>query len=122
MIKNISHISLYSKSLTKIKKFYCEFLNLKISHYFKNSKGEEYGLFIKANKDTFLEFFLSIKKRNKGTVFNHICFDVKNILILRKKLVSKKIKCTPIKKGKTDKILQFNCKDLENNIIEFHQK
>jgi len=121
MIVRLSHISLYSNSLRKVKKFYCEFLNLKVSHYFKNSKNEEYGLFLNTNKDTFIEFFLSKKRRKKGSVYNHLCFSVKNIVQVRKKLIKNKVDCSSLKLGKSDKVLQFTCKDLENNIIEFHQ-
>lgn len=37
-------------------------------------------------------------------------------------MLKKGLKLTKIKRGRTDKILQFFVKDLEGNIIEFHQR
>jgi catechol 2,3-dioxygenase-like lactoylglutathione lyase family enzyme len=62
MIKNLSHVSLFTNSLSKIKKFYVKKLKLKIIHEFKNSKSKTYGYFLSANKNTFVEFFLTKKK------------------------------------------------------------
>lgn len=120
-VKNLSHISISTKSLSKVKKFYVELLNLKIIHEFKNKKNNEtYGFFLSSGKNTFLEFFKNKDKRQIGNVFRHLCFEVKDIKRVRKKLIF--YKPTSIKRGKTDKILQFFVKDLENNIVEFHQR
>ena len=54
MIKNLSHVSLFTNSLSKIKKFYVKKLKLKIIHEFKNSKSKTYGYFLSANKNTFV--------------------------------------------------------------------
>ena len=64
MIKNLSHISLFTNSLFKIKKFYVQKLKLKIIHEFKNGNNKTYGYFLSAKKNTFLEFFLTKKKIN----------------------------------------------------------
>jgi catechol 2,3-dioxygenase-like lactoylglutathione lyase family enzyme len=123
MIKNLSHISLFTNSLLKIKKFYIKKLKLKIIHEFKNNNNETYGYFLSAGKNTFLEFFLT-KKRinflNKKNQFRHICFEVSDIKKFEKKFVNKNKK--KITRGKTDGILQFFTNDLEGNIIEFHQR
>jgi len=123
MIRNLSHISLGTNSLEKVYKFYIEKLGLKIVHKFINKKnGEVYGYFISSNKNTYLEFFNSKKKiySNRSKIhFRHICFEVKNIYNFAKKFKNDKIKVT---RGKTDKILQFFVKDLEGNIVEFHQR
>jgi catechol 2,3-dioxygenase-like lactoylglutathione lyase family enzyme len=123
MIKNLSHVSLFTNSLSKIKKFYVKKLKLKIIHEFKNSKRKTYGYFLSANKNTFIEFFLTKKKinsLNKKNPFRHICFEVNNIKKFEKKFINKNQ--TNITRGKTDGILQFSTKDLEGNIIEFHQR
>ncbi len=123
MIKNLSHISLFTNSLLKIKKFYIKKLKLRIIHEFKNNNNETYGYFLSANKNTFLEFFLTKKKinfLNKKNQFRHICFEVSNIKKFEKKFVNKNK--TKITRGKTDGILQFFTNDLEGNIIEFHQR
>ena len=67
VIKKLSHISLFSKDLKKVEKFYCKILNLKIAHKFINKKnGKIYGLFIYAGENTMLEFFISKKKLNNN--------------------------------------------------------
>ena len=122
MIKNLSHISLTSNSLEKFKKFYVKKLRLKIVHEFRNEKNELYGYFLSSNKNTFIEVFKTIKKinfKNKDNHFKHICFEVSDIKKFNKKTFNNKYK---INRGKTDRILQFFTKDLEGNIIEFHQR
>ena len=50
----------------------------------------------------------------------HICFEVKNI----KKIAKKLKKYDPnikLKRGKTDNVLQFMTNDFEKNLIEFHE-
>jgi catechol 2,3-dioxygenase-like lactoylglutathione lyase family enzyme len=123
MIKNLSHISFFTNSLSKIKKFYVKKLQLKIIHEFKNKKNQSYGYFLSANNNTFLEFFLTKKKINFLNIknqFRHICFEVQNIKKFKNKF--KKNNSTKITRGKTDNILQFFVYDLEGNIIEFHQR
>ena len=123
MIKQLSHISYLTNSLKKVENFYVKKLNLKIVHIFKNNRDKIYGYFISSNKNTFLEFFLTNKKLSyKNIHYKHICFEVDNIYSLRKKLLRKRIKLNQIVRGKTDKILQCLTRDLENNIIEFHQR
>ena len=69
------------------------------------------------------EIFLTKKKINsfnKKNHFRHICFEVDNIKKFKKKFINKNK--NNITRGKTDGILQFFTKDLEGNIIEFHQR
>ena len=122
MIKNLSHISLMSNSLVKVKNFYIKKLGLKIAHEFRNQNNDLYGYFLKSNNETFLEFFVTKKKinfKNKNNHFRHICFEVSNINNFNKKKFDNKLK---IKRGKTDNVLQTFTKDFEGNIIEFHQR
>ena len=120
MITRISHISFYTNSLVKVKKFYIKKLGLQIIHEFKNDNNQIYGLLIACTKNSYLEFFLSKSKiYNKKNSFRHLCFDVKNLKKLNKQKFNNKLKIT---RGKTDNILQAFSKDLEKNIIEFHEK
>tara|TARA_B100000886_G_C20372216_1_gene470125 strand:+ start:760 stop:1146 length:387 start_codon:yes stop_codon:yes gene_type:complete len=122
MIKNLSHISLMSNSLNKVNNFYVKKLGLKIVHEFRNEKNELYGYFLSSSKNTFIEIFKTKKKinfKNKSNHFKHICFEVSNIKLFNKKIFKNKYR---IRRGKTDKILQFFTKDLEGNMIEFHQR
>ena len=62
MINSLSHISLSSKDLKKLKDFYVDLLKLKIVHEFKNKKGGLYGYFLYANNSTFLRILSNLKK------------------------------------------------------------
>ncbi len=119
-ILQISHISLFTNNLNKVIKFYVNFLGFKVVHTFKNKKNQKYGLFIYCGNNTMLEFFYTKKKISHSSKFRHICFQVSNINKIFKKL-SKKNTTLSLKRGRTDKTLNFEIKDLENNIIEFHQ-
>ena len=122
MIKNLSHVSLLSNSLNKVKNFYVKKLGLKIVHEFRNKNNDIYGYFLSSKNNTFLEFFKTKKKinfNNQNNHFKHICFEVSNLKYLNKKKFKNKF---TIKRGKTDRILQFFTKDFEGNIVEFHQR
>ncbi len=111
-----------SNSLNKVNNFYVKKLGLKIVHEFRNEKNELYGYFLSSSKNTFIEIFKTKKKinfKNKSNHFKHICFEVSNIKLFNKKIFKNKYR---IRRGKTDKILQFFAKDLEGNMIEFHQR
>jgi len=121
MLKQLSHISISTKNIRYVIKFYINILGFKISHKFVNKKNNElYGLFIYCGNRTFIEFFKDKKKKSKNSNFRHMCFEVKKIYSLAKKL-KKFDKSIEIKRGKTDNVLQFMTKDLENNLIEFHE-
>ena len=117
MIKNLSHVSLSTKNINKVIDFYVKILKFKIAHKFKNKNDKIYGLFLYCGKRTFLEFFLT---KNKKSRFRHVCFEVKNLVEIEKKLkkFDKKIE---IRRGKTDRVMQFMTTDFEGNEIEFHQ-
>tara|TARA_B100001063_G_C16763328_1_gene557195 strand:- start:96 stop:491 length:396 start_codon:yes stop_codon:yes gene_type:complete len=121
MLKQLSHISISTKNIQYVIKFYVNILGFKISHKFINKKNKElYGLFIYCGNRTFIEFFKDKKKKSTNSNFRHMCFEVKKIYSLAKKL-KKFDKSIEIKRGKTDNVLQFMTKDLENNLIEFHE-
>lgn len=121
MPKQLSHISISTKNIQKVIKFYVKILGFKISHRFVNKKNKElYGLFIYCGNRTFIEFFKDKKKKIRNSNFRHMCFEVKKIYSLAKK-IKKFDKSIEIKRGKTDNVLQFMTKDLENNLIEFHE-
>lgn len=122
MLKQLSHISLSSKNLQNVIDFYINILGFKVSHKFINKKNNElYGLFIFCGKKTFIEFFKSKKnKKDSNSSFRHLCFEVKKIKLLAKKL-KKFDNSIKVKRGKTDRVLQFMTKDFDNNFIEFHE-
>ena len=49
-----------------------------------------------------------------------MCFEVRKINLLAKKL-KKLDKSIKVKRGKTDNVLQFMTKDLDKNLVEFHE-
>ena len=118
MIKKLSHVSILTNNFNKVHKFYVEILGLKVVHKFINNRNELYGLFLHAGKGTFIEFFKNNKKKLSKT-YEHICFEVNNIYETKKKF--NKVAKIEIKRGRTDKVLQFKIKDYERNVIEFHQ-
>jgi len=120
LIKQLSHVSLTSRNLNKVILFYVKTLGFTIIHRFVNQKKELYGLFLSSHRRTMLEFFLTNKKVKKSLKFRHICFEVSNIYKLANSL-KKKGYNIKISRGKTDKTLNFNIKDLEHNEVEFHQ-
>ena len=120
-IKQLSHVSILSKDLKKVEKFYSQILKLKIIHKFINPKTKQvYGYFFRVGKNTMLEFFLTKNKSIKDSNIRHFCFEVKNIKSISEKLKKKGFQLN-ISRGKTDKTLNFKIKDYENNIIEFHE-
>lgn len=120
-IKQLSHVSILSKDLRKVEKFYSKILKLKIIHKFINPKTNQvYGFFFGVGKNTMLEFFLTKNKSIKDSNIRHFCFEVKNIKGFSEKLKKKGYK-QKISRGRTDKTLSFKIKDFEKNIIEFHQ-
>ena len=68
-IKQLSHISILSKDLRKVEKFYGKILGLKIIHKFINPKTKQlYGYFFSVGKNTMLEFFLRKIKQSKTQI------------------------------------------------------
>jgi catechol 2,3-dioxygenase-like lactoylglutathione lyase family enzyme len=120
MIRQISHISLKTHSINNVINFYIKILGFKISHKFINKKKEIYGLFIYCGNRTLLEFFLNNTKKKINSPIEHICFEVKKIRQLAKKL-KKFDKNIKVKRGKTDYVLQFMTQDFDKNLIEFHE-
>lgn len=120
LIKQLSHVSLTSRDLDKVILFYVKTLGFTIIHRFVNQNKEVYGLFLSSHRRTMLEFFLTNRKVKKSLKFRHICFEVSNIYKLANSL-KKKGYNIKISRGKTDKTLNFNIKDLEHNEVEFHQ-
>tara|TARA_Y100000590_G_scaffold382850_1_gene453126 strand:+ start:199 stop:612 length:414 start_codon:yes stop_codon:yes gene_type:complete len=120
MIKSLSHISISSNNLNKVIDYYIKVLDFKIAHKFINKSSFLYGVFIYCGNKTFIEFFFEKKKIKKINKLRHICFEVSNIKKIAKKLkkIDPNIK---LRRGKTDKVLQFMTKDFENNLIEFHE-
>lgn len=119
-IIRLAHVSIFSKDLNLVKKFYIDLLKLKIVFKFKNKKKKVYGFFLKSGEGTLLEFF---KTKKRGLIrgrINHICLLVNSIKNMSNYLSKKKISHQNLI-SKKDKTKHIKVRDYENNIIEFHE-
>jgi catechol 2,3-dioxygenase-like lactoylglutathione lyase family enzyme len=140
MITKYRHTGLVVNNLSKSRKFYCELLNFKIiqniiekGEYFnklineKNLKAKVIKAKLQDNIVLeLLEFINAKKKRAKkprryypvGTI--HMCFTVKNINDVYKKLKKNKVKflSSPLQSDFDDVITCF-CYDPDFNLVQF---
>ena len=116
----LSHICLNTGDLHRAVDFYCNILGCKVIHEYKNDSGEVYGHFLLINNNTFLEFFQGEPVETASSPFRHICFEVDNINEWAEHLAIKGY-IANMKRGRTDRVLQFWIKDPDGNMIEFHQ-
>jgi catechol 2,3-dioxygenase-like lactoylglutathione lyase family enzyme len=119
-IIRLAHVSIFSKNLNLVKKFYIDLLKLKIVFKFKNKKKKVYGLFLKSGGGTLLEFFKTKKKSLVRGRINHFCLLVNSIKNMSNYLSTKKISHQNLI-SKNDKTKHIKVRDYENNIIEFHE-
>ena len=139
MITHYRHTGLVVKNIKKSKNFYCNILNLRIiqnfieeGDYFNNLIGEKNkrAKVIKAISSDFIyleliEFINSKKaKRKKPENYTkigaiHICFTVKNIENLYKKLKKNKVLCIskPLASD-FDDVKTFFCYDPDYNLVQ----
>jgi lactoylglutathione lyase len=120
MIKRLSHASFGSTDLPRTIAFYRSMLGCEVAHEFKNAAGDLYGVFIDCRNGTFLEFFNEQSPKAPGGLFRHICFEVDDLeaLAARFRAASYDVE---IKRGRTDRILQFFIHDPEGITSEFQQ-
>lgn len=120
-IKRLSHISLSTRDLGAAERFYADVMGFEIAHEFRNAAGERYGFFLHAGGGTFVEFF---QKPNDGVndgLFRHICFETDDIEAFAARVRSHGIGDITIRRGRTDKILQFTFNGPDGIQIEIHQ-
>ncbi len=120
MLKRLSHACLGSTDLERTIGFYCDLLGCRIAHEFRNAEGERYGVFLFCNDGTFLEFFREREARGKGGLFRHLCFQVDDIEIAAARLRDRGY-TVEVRRGRTDRILQFFIEDPDGTTVEFQQ-
>ncbi len=120
MLKRLSHVCLGSTDLARTVDFYRDALGCDVAHEFRNAAGELYGVFLSCRNGTFLEFFNEQQPRPPGGLFRHLCFEVDDI---EKMAAAARKHGLPaeIKRGRTDRILQFFVSDPDGNTVEFQQ-
>ncbi len=120
MLKRLSHASLGSKKLPETIAFYRDILGCTVAHQFKNDSGEVYGVFLSCGNGTFLELFNEPAPKPEGGLFRHICFEVGDINAAAERL--RHFGHQPeIRRGRTDRILQFFVRDPDGTMVEFQQ-
>lgn len=120
MLKRLSHASFGSTDLQRTIVFYRSMLGCDVAHEFKNAAGEVYGVFLSCHNGTFLEFFNETAPKPSGGLFRHICFEVDDLeaMAVRFRNAGHNVN---IKRGRTDRILQFFTHDPDGTMIEFQQ-
>lgn len=120
-IKRLSHVSLSSRDLAATERFYVGILGFDIAHTFLNSAGERYGFFLHAGGGSFLEFFQKPDAGHEDGLFRHLCLETDDIEAVAGKLRTSGITDFTIKRGRTDRILQFFILDPDGIQVEFQQ-
>jgi lactoylglutathione lyase len=120
MLKRLSHASFGSTDLPRTVAFYHSLLDCDVAHEFKNAAGEVYGVFLDCGNGTFLEFFNEQTPRPSGGLFRHICFEVDDLEAVAGRCRAAGYDAE-IRRGRTDRILQFFVHDPDGIMIEFQQ-
>ena len=120
MLRKLSHASFGSTDLPRTIAFYVTKLGCRVAHEFKNAEGETYGVFLASGEGTFVEFFNDKSPKPNGGLFRHICFEVDDIEAAAA-LCRDHGFDVEIRRGRTDKVLQFFIHDPDGIMIEFQQ-
>lgn len=120
-IKRLSHVSLSTRDLAAIERFYVIVLGFEIAHEFRNPAGERYGFFLHVGGGSFLEFFQSKDVSREGGLFRHLCLETDDIEAVAEKLRASGITGIIVQRGRTDRILQFFVHDPDGTKVEFQQ-
>jgi len=120
-IKRLSHISLSARNLVATERFYVDVMGFEIAHEFRNAAGERYGFFLHAGGGTFVEFFQKADAGPPGGLFRHMCFETDDIEAFASRVRSHGIVDFAVKRGRTDKVLQFTFTDPDGTQIEIQQ-
>ncbi len=120
MLKRLSHACLGSTDVPRTVAFYRDLLGCEVAHEFRNPAGVLYGVFLSCRNGTFLEFFNEQAPKPTGGLFRHLCFEVEDIEGMAAMARSKGLPAE-VKRGRTDRILQFFVHDPDGNMIEFQQ-
>ena len=120
-IKRLSHISLSTRNLAATERFYVDVMGFEVAHEFRNPAGERYGFFLHAGGGTFLEFFQKPDAGSEEGLFRHLCFETDDIEAFAARVRAHGIADFEIKRGRTDKVLQFFFHDPDGIQVEIQQ-
>ena len=119
-LKRLGHVSLATNRLEEMITFYQGVLGAQVAHDFRNAEGVRYGAFLTTGCGSFIELFNSSDEPIPGNRFRHLCLEVENIEALARHLQTHGYSAK-IKRGKTDRILQFFITAPDGTMIEFQQ-
>lgn len=119
-LKRLSHACLGSTSIPRTVEFYGKLLGTRVVHEFRNPANEVYGVFLDCGNGTFLEFFNEQQPKPPGGLFRHLCFEVEDINRMAETARAQGF-VPELRRGRTDRILQFFIHDPDGTVIEFHQ-
>jgi len=119
MIRQISHVCFGTTDLLKTVEFYREHFGSEIAHEFRNATGALYGVFLSVGT-SFVEFFTIPEAPPPGGIFRHFCFEVDDIEAAAAHFNAAGMQAE-VKRGKTDRTLNFWIEDPNGIKIEFHQ-
>jgi len=120
VLRRLSHVCLGSTDLARTIEFYRGLLGCEVAHEFRNPAGALYGVFLSCRNGTFLEFFTEQAPKPPGGLFRHLCFEVDDIEAMAA-AARKRGLAAEVRRGRTDRILQFFVNDPDGNMIEFQQ-
>jgi glyoxylase I family protein len=120
-VKRLSHVSLNSRDLAATERFYVDIIGLKIAHEFRNAAGERYGFFLHAGGGSFIECFQLKDAAATDGRFRHLCFEVDNIESFADRLRARGFADVVVRRGRTDRVLQFFIRDPDGIEIEIQQ-
>ncbi len=125
MLMRLSHVCLGVADVDASVAFYGGVLGAQVAHEFRNDAGERYGVMLACGGGTFIELFRRRAATAKGGAapdegFRHLCFEVADIEAAAERLRRSGHECL-IRRGRTDRILQFFIHDPDGAMVEFHQ-
>lgn len=120
MLKRLSHASFGTTDLPRTIGFYRSMVGCEVAHEFRNEVGQVYGVFLNCGNGTFLEFFNDQAPRAPGGAFSHVCFQVDDLQAMAGRFRAAGYDAD-IRRGRTDRILQFFVHDPEGIMIEFQE-
>lgn len=115
----LHHVSLSTSDLPRAIAFYRDALGGEVAHEFRNENGKLYGAFIHCGNGSFIELFHAAAFVPSGRL-RHLSFEVADIEAAAAHM--RELGYAPaVRRGRTDKVLQFFIHDPDGNEIELQQ-
>ena len=122
LVRRLAHVCLGTTDLERLVRFYGNLLEGRVIHEFRNPAGERYGALLALAPGTFLELFNepNPSARAGQGLFRHLCFEVEDIEATAAHVRTLGL-AAEVKRGRTDRTLQFTIADPDGTPVEFHQ-